>query len=1099
MDALGPPMDCQDCHHANPANARFCASCGAALVNQCTGCKTPFVEGQRFCSHCGLALNVPAPDNSAVDEGERRQVTVVFSDLSGYTALNEKLDPEEVEVIMGRIKRRASEIVETQSGTVNQFVGDEIMVLFGVPVARRDDPHRAVRAALELHSAVNEIAAEIAPRIGRTLTMHTGINSGLIVARRSDSRSGRYTVTGDTINTGARLLGIARADEIVVGQDTWRQISGQFVGEAGPAVEVKGKEHPLIPFRVRGERTADEAARRPLVGRAEEMRQFSALAQSCHERRRGRLIVVRGDPGIGKSRLAHEFLTVAKRQGFDCHSALVLDFRAERGRDTIRSLARDLLAIEPGADEGSRRFAVVRAIAEGQSAAGQELFLYDLLDVAPPAELRSVQSAISEQARHQGTLETLRELVRRASAKRPLMVLIEDIHWADALTLERLGAIAALASECTLLVALTTRFDGDPSVGAWRSTLNRTPTTGIDLGPLAAEDALALTEQFGGLDKGLAERYVERAEGNPLFLEQLLLTSEEAGQASVPGSIQALVLARMDRLAPDDRLALQAAAVLGQRFSIEVVAALIETPDYRPNRLIEHFLIRPEGLDFLFCHALIRDGAYESLLKSRRRALHARAAQWFEERDPVLAAQHYDRAEHDKAPRAYLVACEAESARYHYRTALLLARRGLELATGRDERVALGSMLASVLNETGQARESMDAWRAALGFCETGAERCQVLIGLAQGMRIVDEIASGLANLAQAEVLASEAALPLELARIHHLRGNYFFGLGQSGDCLREHEKAFRYAREADSTEAMANALGGLGDAHYVSGRMRSANEQFRRCVDLAREHGLGRIEVANMHMVGWSLHYLGALRPALVHGLDSAQMAATVSHRRVEILASHLAVYVGGCLIGETPEALRRLDAALVICRSLGAKRFEGQNLMYRAQLVLREGDRREAERISRTALEFVREHGMDFCGAITLGLLARLTEDPTERMRLNAEAREQLARGAISHNHVEYYVQAIESALENRAWDDVADCCAALERYTISEPLPWTEFLVARGRAITRAERGELGAAIVAELARLREIAVQYEYNVLIPGLDTAMAHAPGGSKPG
>ena len=226
-------MRCAGCAHDNPENARFCAQCGARFGVACPACGAAVAEGQKFCSGCGRAFTAPMlPAPLPADAGERRYVTVVFSDLSGFTALNERLDPEAVEEIMVRIKREATTIIERHGGTVNQFVGDEVYSLFGVPQARRDDPQRAVRAALELHRAVEGISVQVAPSIGQPLTMHSGVNTGPVLARPSESHAGRYVLTGDTVNTAARLLKVAAPGEVVVSPETWRQVSEAFEARA---------------------------------------------------------------------------------------------------------------------------------------------------------------------------------------------------------------------------------------------------------------------------------------------------------------------------------------------------------------------------------------------------------------------------------------------------------------------------------------------------------------------------------------------------------------------------------------------------------------------------------------------------------------------------------------------------------------------------------------------------------------------------------------------------------------------------------------------------------------------------------------------------
>jgi class 3 adenylate cyclase len=386
-------MECTSCNHDLPGSAKFCPNCGTRIAS------------------------------AAAEEGERRQATIVFSDLSGYTALNERLDPEEVEAIMDRVKREASTIIERHGGVINQFVGDEVVALFGIPIASRDDPRRAVRAARELHDAVRAIGVEVEPRIGCALSMHSGINTGLIVTRRSESRGGRFALTGDTVNTGARLLGLAAAGEVVVGPDTWRQVSTHFTAEVGVPVEVKGKERPVTPYRIREERSANEAKRRAIVGRERELSAFAACADACAARGQGQVLVVRGDPGIGKTRLLAEMADIAQGRDFACHGALVLDFSAGRGGDAIRHLARSLLGIGSDADEPASRVALEQALSGGLLARERELFLGDLLDIPARVELRALDAAMTEATRDRGTLDTLVELLGSVTKRGPVLLM----------------------------------------------------------------------------------------------------------------------------------------------------------------------------------------------------------------------------------------------------------------------------------------------------------------------------------------------------------------------------------------------------------------------------------------------------------------------------------------------------------------------------------------------------------------------------------------------------------------------------------------------------------------------------------------------------
>jgi class 3 adenylate cyclase/tetratricopeptide (TPR) repeat protein len=1053
-------MKCSNCGHALPADAKFCPHCGTRIV--------------------GLAP----------EDGQRRHASIVFSDLSGYTALNERLDPEEVEHIMGRIKEAATRIIGSHGGVINQFVGDEVVALFGIPVARRDDAVRAVRAARELHAAVRAISEEVEPRIGRALTMHSGINSGLIVARRSDSRDGHFALTGDAVNTGARLLGLAAADEVVIGPDTWREVRTQFSAAVGEPIEVKGKELPITPYRIVDERVAGTESRPPIVGRDSELQRFAALAKACSGRGEGGVALVRGDPGIGKTRLVAEFGELAQRHGLPCHAAAVLDFSVGRGGDVMRNLMRSLLGIAADAGADESHTALGEALDAGWVAGDQELFLCELLDIPPRPELRALDAALTGAVREQGVRAAIEALVRAAALRRPLLLLVEDVHWAAAAMLERIAALARIPADVPLLLVLTTRIDGDPTRTALRDMAREGRVTAFDLAPLAADSAVELASRFAGLDAGAMREIVERAEGNPLFLEQLLLNAGSSALAALPGSIQALVLARMDQLPVAARQMFQAAAVLGQRFSLAALRYLVADEDCDCGELVARQLLRPAGADWLFSHALIRDGAYESLLKSRRRELHARAAEWFAASDPGLCAEHYELAGDARAAGAYLAASKAEAQRYRHELALTLAERGLALAREPGDRLALGLMRARMLLDGGRAEEAIAAGGEALDHAAAPAERAASLILQAAAMRILDRADAALALLAEAEPLARSVGSDLDLARLHHLRGGFYFVLGRSADCLREHEAALAHARAAGSVEAEANALSGLGDAGYVSGRMRTAQERFRVCVQLAQDNGLGRIEVANKHMLGWTLHYLGRFDEALAAGEDAVDMAKRVSALRTEALARQTIAYTQGWLMGRLAPAYEHLDRALPAVRALGAARFEAQNLVFRVLLELRAGRRERALALARDALDFSRTTAMGFIGPTALGVLAQVTTDNEERQQALAEGEALLAQGSISHNHFDFHACAIDASLESRDFTAVDRYCAALERYTAAEPIPWSDLAIARGRLLARHGRGEAGTELETALRALREQTARLGFAVWLPALDAATA---------
>jgi class 3 adenylate cyclase/tetratricopeptide (TPR) repeat protein len=1014
----------------------------------------------------------------------------MFSDLTGYTALNEAFDPEEVEQVMARIMREASRIIESHGGRVNQFVGDEVMALFGVPVARRDDARHAVRAALELHAAVDTIAAGLADRLGRRLSMHTGLQTGLVIARRSDSRSGDYTLTGDTVNTAARLRGLAEPGEVVVSPQTWQQVADFFDAQAGTAVEVKGKERPLQPYRILAERAVPHGGSRPLIGRAEELQQFEVLLQACVQRRRGRVVLVRGDPGLGKSRLVAEFVDHARERGLTCHVTAIADFGARTGHDAIRVLVQAWMGLAPDADEPSRAAAIALQFGAGTEGAQHQPFLYELLDVAPPTEVRALLSAIDAAVRQRSTLDALGFLLRAELEQGPALLLIEDVHWADAGTLSQLEPLLALAAHAPLLAVLTTRYAGDPTVGTWRSALHGLPLTSMDLQPLGRDDALRLAAGAASISDALLRSCVERAEGNPLFLEQLLLNAGDDGANHLPGSIQALIQARMDRLGSTDKAALQAAAVWGQRVPLTVVRHLVGDPHYDARALVEQFLVRLHGDELQFSHALIRDGAYGAMLHARRRQLHRSAAEWVLERDVALAAEHFERAEDARAAAAYLQASEQQSRQHRTTEALALVDRALALNDQADAAFGLRLARARLLLEIGHANAAIAAAGTAIDAARSGGERALGLIAMASGMRIVDRPADGLELLQEAQPLAEQAALVLDLSHLHELRGNLLFSLGRADECRQAHEQALALAREAGSAEAECAALGGIGDASYSRGRVVSGARLVQQCVDMAREQGFLKVEMAYLPMVSWSSYYMLQLPQALAVSARAIALASRVRNPRAEMMARAQVVMIDGCIRGNHVPAMAHVDRALELTQMMGSRRFEAITWFFRALLVMRGGDLAAARAHLETAFRMVEDGArtLAFMGAQLYGLKAMLADDASTLHEALAAGEALLSDGALSHNHFVFYDFAIQACIGNALWDDALRMCALLEAYTAAEPFPWADFITARGRALARHGQGGRSADLLAELRRLGALARERELNYYSRDIDDA-----------
>jgi class 3 adenylate cyclase/tetratricopeptide (TPR) repeat protein len=1089
----GNTMQCPRCDFENPAAHRFCGSCGAPLPRACPACGFANPADGKFCGGCGKPLGeAPAPGDEASAagaEGERRQVTILFADLVGFTTLSSEIDAEELHALVSRFFETVDQVVEAFGGRVDKHIGDAVMALFGAPVAHGDDPARAVRAAFEIHHTMETLSAEL----GRALEVHVGIASGQVVAGGlgRDGRS-EYTVLGDSVNLASRLDELAGSGETLVSEAVFHSVADQVEASALGEIAVKGLEQPVRVWRLETLKTdAPDARRQPLVGRRAELGQFAGVLEACRDTGRGHAIVLRGEAGMGKTRLLAECMTLATARDFTCHRGLVLDFGVGQGQDAIRSLVRSLLTLGPGSDTAERERAADRAITEGDLDPDQRVFLNDLLDLPQPTELRALYDAMDNATRNVRKREVVAALVEVSSGRSPLLLAIEDIHWADDLTLAHLARIAASVQNCRALLIMTTRLEGDPLDQAWRNAAQGSAVVTIDLTPLRAAEAAALAGTFGEAKSAFAEACIARAGGNPLFLEQLLLNAEETDDSEVPGSIQSLVLARIDRLAAADKRALQAASVIGQRFSPVLLGHLLGDEDFRCGGLAAQSLIRPDGEDFLFAHALVRDGVYSSLLKSRRRDLHKQAAGWFTERDPVLSAQHLDRAEDPSAAKAYLEAAQAQQAAYRFDAAMNLAQRGLALATDGADSHALTCLLGELHYELGALGPSIEAFERALDLARDDVMRCHAWIGLASGLRVSDDLDRAFEALDNAEAAAQAHGLEEELARIHYLRGNLYFPLGRLEDCRREHDKALDYARRTGSPELEARALSGLGDVNYGNGRMVTARDYYQRCIDLSRQHGFGRIEVANLSMLGHAQRYLAELDTAERNTLAAAEAAVRVGQHRAELIALRVSIDI--LFDKAAPDKIGpQLERTKALVERLGARRFEPLNYIFEAKLRYGEGHRKEASALLERALATSRETEVRFSGPWVLGAIALVTEDPDTRQAALAEGETLLAEGAISHNYFWFYRDAMDACLEAGAWDEAERYAAALESYTAAEPLVHSDLFIARGRALAAYGRDPGDEDAIEELRSLRTRAEGFGLRIALPAIDAALAQA-------
>ena len=1080
----------------NREGRKFCAGCGAELGWACAKCGFANAAGEGFCGGCGQpspkSPTAPVAKPSEAKPGdtrpsdakpsdarpsdERRQVAILFVDLSGFTALSSKLDAEDLRQLVEAFYAKVEGVIAHYGGTVDKHIGDAVMALFGAPVAHGDDALRAVRAALDIQAAVPELKDPS----GAPLGSHAGIAAGEVVA----GGIGRgYTVLGDAVNLAARLVGLASTGETIISDSLYRQLHGRISASALMPANLKGIEGPVTSWRVEGLASENSHAS-PFVGREADLSMLKGLLTACRESGRGRIVVLRGEAGIGKSRLTEEIAQLARDRDFATHRTLILDFGTGKGQDAMRLLMRSLLMLPPGSDTQQRKAAADQAVAIGWVSADDRPSLDDLLDIPSEGEERTLYQAMDETTRQSRRRGLLNGLVQRLAQDRPLFLTVEDAHWADAGLLEDMAALGAVTAEAPLVLAITTRPEGDPLDRTWRGRIGQAAVSTIDLSPLSATESASLAADLLGSGDERIAACVERANGNPFFLEQLLRHTGEVAAAAVPASVQSLVLGRADLLPAAEKRALQAASILGQRVSLPVLRHLLGDPAYEAGNLIDQQFLRQDGGGLAFVHALMRDGIYGSLLKARRRELHRAAADWFAERDLPLRARHLDMAEDPDASTAYLAAAESTAAVYRIDQALSLAERGLALSQIGAVRASLANLAGELLQGTGRTKEALDAFATASESAAAGAPHLRALMGLAQGLSVLDRFDEVAAVLDRAQKEAEAMQLLPERSRIHTLRGNAYFPRGELDRCLAEHGEALRLAEASGAMEEQARALGGLADAYYVRGLFRTSAKMFERCIDVCAQHGFRRIETANLSMVGMMRMMNLDLESSLHTAQRAAALAEQIGHRRAAMIACHGISFLGIelCNMAIARDAC---DTGIAIAEALGARRFIAEGLMLQALCEYLGGDSAAGDTLQ--AANAIARETPSYILPLGLGLAAMFATDEKTRKEALTEGEAVLAAGAVSHNYLFFNRYAMEACFSAKDWAGARYYAAALERYVAEEPLAMTDFLVARARAIAAAGEGRKDEA---QIRALLEQARTVKWPAIIPSLEVALA---------
>jgi class 3 adenylate cyclase/tetratricopeptide (TPR) repeat protein len=918
---------CAACGQLNPDEARFCSACASPLVPEA--------------AHAGEL---------------RKTVTVVFSDIANSTRLGERLDPESHRRVMGRYFTAMHSALERHGGTVEKFIGDAVMAVFGIPTLHEDDALRAVRAAVEMRTALEEVNRALRREWELEIAVRTGINTGEVVAGAPGTM--QTLITGDAVVVAKRLEESAGPDEIQLGESTYRLVREAVVAEPLGPIDAKGKPQ-LAAWRLLEVQDGDGTVLRldsPLVGRAGDLRALQSSFELAQAEQACRLFTVLGPAGIGKSRLIHEFV------GWLGDRATVLQGRCLPYGDGITfwplvEVVRQAAAFSDrdSADEARRKIAALLEPDEDAQVVSERV----------AAAVGRGQAAT---ARPDETFWAVRRLFESIAHERPLVVVIDDVQWSENTLLDLIEYIAGWTRGAPVLLCCIARPDLLELRPSWG--LPKPNATSILLKPLQEHETDELIANLlGKLPFESRAGIAAVAEGNPLFVEELLRTlvdegllrrddgdwvaAGNLGELGVPPTIQALLSARLDRLGPEERAVIQRASVVGQVFWWGAVADLSPATD-RPEvgahlqSLVRKELIRHERSKFWaedafrFEHILIRDAAYAALPKEARADLHEELAGWLERRGGDRAAEYEEFVGYHLEQA---VRYRAELGWREEKTDALAQEAGRRLASAGRRAVARADASAAA-NLLG---------RGARLLAHDAPERGELLVDLAEALHETGELQRAREILQQALDGASasgddrvEARARLELANLRPLFDPGSVALEEL-QLAGEHAVAV-FERLGDDRR-LARALLRIADAHWLHCRVTPGEPLLERARELATRSGDAR----ELSQIRFGLARAAALGPMHAEAaIDRCReiLEESAGDRYAEGVTANALAYLEG-MRGSFDEARELAARSRTILEDLGLVLAASVLDVWTGQIELLAGDPAAAERIWRASYE--------------------------------------------------------------------------------------------------------------------------------------------------
>jgi class 3 adenylate cyclase/tetratricopeptide (TPR) repeat protein len=904
-------MDCPQCCHANVADARFCNACGARLEAVCSTCGQANPPGSRFCSGCGAPLTGAAPPSAAAPapaapsytprhlaeriltnrsalEGERKQVTVLFADIADSSTLAQRLDPEVMHVLLDQVLRLIAETVHRYEGTVNQYLGDGVMALFGAPVALEDHAFRAVQAALTVQETIAGYSARLEQEHGVGVRLRVGVNTGLVVVGRiGDDLRMDYTAVGNVTHLASRMQALAAPGTINITEHTCRLVAEYVHAEDGGPIEVRGQREPVRVYRVTGRRRwrtrleiRAEHGLTPLVAR---QRELGTLTECFARARagRGQVVGLIGEAGVGKSRLLYEFHASLGGEPFQWLTGNCV----AHGRTTPYLPQLEILRASFLIEEDDHPLQIQEKLRRGIAGLDPALsrtlpFLEALLGVPGAAEaLRH----LPPKDQRQQTFEAIRALAIVGSQRRPLVLVYENLHWIDQTSEDCLAFLIESVAAFPIMVITTQR----PGYTARWADKTYYSQVSPDLLPEAGVEAM-IKALLGAptVPPALARFIWDKASGNPLFVEEVVRALGErgligrddgavtwSGTADVPfpDTIQDIMRARIDGLQDRVKRTVQTAAVVGREFGVGLLARISERADeltrdlemLKRAELIHESHVFPE-LSYRFKHAAIQDVAYESLLVQRRQALHGAIGQAIEElyadrleEQAAILAYHYAHSLHQDRAMTYALLAGDRAARLH---------ANAEATTYYEQALAVARTLPPS-PEVQRAHIDGVLKLAAVGLTRDDLERDR---------RNLDAV------LPLAEALGDDR----RLAQVRYWQARVPYALGDLDSALGYARESQAIADRLGDDDLAAPAVNLMGRMAFVLCDYVNAGQLLARSLAQMRRLGNKTEEATAAGFLGMNMASLGDFAEARAYGDEALRLARELGNPFAEAAA---------------------------------------------------------------------------------------------------------------------------------------------------------------------------------------------------------------------